>query len=88
MDGNKLKVLQEVGYTFNPTCGSCAHALFQTTASQWGVCQLHRYQHEKHKTPEAQGGPTRMLSIHTLGSCKSFQRKDLPALSAWREFMR
>lgn len=70
MDANKLKVLQEIGYTIGPHCGICKHS--DLSADGWGYCLHpdHTYQHAKHS-----GGPHR-ISINAVGSCVDFEKDD------------
>lgn len=61
MDRNKLKVLQDIGYSIKKVCGNCLHGLFPQ--NDWGTCAVTTYDHEKHT------GPARQLSIHRTGHC-------------------
>lgn len=84
-DDNKFEKLREIGYTIPGLCGYCTHGTFST--SEWGTCELHRYEHKKHDNPE--GG--RGVSIHATGTCKSgfkvdYARLGRSALGAHMEF--
>ena len=65
MDGDKLTVLRELGYSIQPTCAFCIHARFPSPTA-WGTCSLVPYDHRKHT------GPPRELSIHRSGSCPNY----------------
>lgn len=79
MDANKLKVLRALPYRINPCCALCQHGWFPK--DDWGTCELHTYEHEKHT------GPRRQLSIYKQGSCPKFEAKPhLEHLGAFREF--
>ena len=62
MDADKLRVLHEVGYEVQESCGLCAHFNAQP-GSDFGTCSLHQYDHAKHT------GPLRLLSVHRNGRC-------------------
>lgn len=66
MDANKLKVLQDLPYRIQKTCGLCRHRLF-VRDSPWGVCATQTYEHQKHT------GAPRQLSIHRSGYCPKFE---------------
>ena len=69
MDANKLKRLNQVGYTFYPTCGRCVHANMSAQV-EWGTCKRHLYFHEKHKE-------TMEMSINKNGGCIFFKDKKI-----------
>lgn len=81
MDANKLKVLRDLDYKVQKTCGLCAHGVFPN--NDWGTCQKHEYQHEKHT------GDARKLSIVRYGSCAEFEQYDQSGatLGAYQEFL-
>jgi hypothetical protein len=62
MDANKLKVLQEIGYSVRKVCGNCAFSDIAPTAF-WGTCSKHAYTHLKHT------GADRDLSVRFDGHC-------------------
>lgn len=62
MDATKLKVLNEVGYRIQESCGLCRH-FDAKHGSAFGVCTRYGYVHEKHT------GPARNLSVHVNGCC-------------------
>jgi len=66
MDANKLKVLQEIGYTIVPSCATCQHS--DLSRDGWGYCNAHEYEHLKHSEE------TSRLSVHQLGHCDSWIR--------------
>lgn len=68
-DENKFDKLRKIGYRIAPRCGFCLHGAFYGV-SPWGTCQKHRYEHKKHHNPEEGRG----VSIHTSGSCGSFEK--------------
>ncbi|MFA6234655.1 MAG: hypothetical protein WC824_10795 [Bacteroidota bacterium] len=61
-DPAKFAKLREIGYTIPVNCGTCTHGHF-VPPSEWGICDLHFYQHGKHT------GPERGISIHKEGHC-------------------
>jgi hypothetical protein len=69
MDANKKRKLTDLGYRVLDTCGRCMHGQFK--GYEWGTCQKHTYQHQKHSYK------VRQLSIHRSGYCNSehFQPK-------------
>lgn len=83
MDKNKLNVLHAIDYTIKRTCATCNYAEFPN--NNWGLCHLHRYQHEKHT------GELRDLSINKLGYCKSYTHDHrlvmLNVSVPWEEFL-
>lgn len=82
MDANKLKVLQEIGYKIQPTCGSCEAGVFADPKSEFGSCVLYTYDHQKHS------GADRQLSINRYGCCPEYERdpRTLGPLGAWSQF--
>jgi len=82
MDANKLKVLQDLSYTVQKSCGLCTHGVFPN--NDWGTCNKHTYDHLKHT------GEARQLSVFRYGSCEGFEfHKPLePMLGHFKEFMR
>lgn len=82
MDATKLKVLRDLDYKVQKTCGLCIHGVFPV--NDWGTCQKHEYQHEKHT------GGARKLSIVKYGSCKDFKEYDSSGatLGAYQEFLK
>lgn len=83
MDQNKLKVLQDIGYTIPKTCGLCEHGRF-AASQDFGVCAIQTYDHLKHS------GPARSLSINIAGSCPKFKIDEdaKSRLGAWAEFVK
>ena len=81
MDANKLKVLREIGYAIQKTCGNCLHATFPS--NDWGTCGIWTYQHEKHT------GDVRELSINKDGVCPHHEVDEASSvvLGAFREFL-
>jgi hypothetical protein len=81
MDANKLKVLQEVAYTVNKSCGLCTHGVFPN--NDWGTCRVHVYDHLKHT------GEARQLSVFRYGSCPRFELHEplLATMGAFKQFM-
>lgn len=79
MDGNKLKVLRQLGYRLLRTCGECTHSQF--FQDEWGTCAVNSYQHAKHT------GEPRQLSIHQSGTCPKFERWSTAHLRHYAEFI-
>ena len=81
MDANKLKVLREIGYKVQRTCGNCSHSRFPN--DDWGTCGVWSYQHLKHSTD------VRDLSIHRDGVCghHEYDEAATVVLGAYREFV-
>ena len=81
MDANKLKVLRDLPYSIQKTCGLCVHGVFPS--NDWGTCQAHTYDHLKHT------GEARQLSIFRYGSCPSFKLHEplLTTIGAFKEFL-
>jgi hypothetical protein len=82
MDGNKLVVLRDLGYSIQPTCSFCKHARFPSLTA-WGTCIQVSYDHLKHT------GPARELSIHRSGTCSMFEKNEsqVRMLGAFAEFL-
>ena len=64
MDANKRLKLADIGYQVQNICMLCKHSTFPL--DDWGTCELHMYEHEKHTDT------VRKLSIHKAGSCPQF----------------
>ena len=64
MDRNKAKVLEEIGYQWNRTCGTCDYVDIRP-GTNWGVCMKFTYTHRKHH------GPDRQLSVNRYGGCEA-----------------
>jgi len=83
VDANKLKVLQEIGYSIRQHCGICVHS--DLSPDGWGYCNVHTYQHLKHAEE------TSRLSIHRTGSCDRFEVDENKVatlgLHAFKEFL-
>lgn len=67
MDANKLRVLQDLGYSIHPTCRLCKHSRIAPGRSDWGTCRAISYPHAKHT------GPERELSINLNGTCPRWE---------------
>jgi hypothetical protein len=65
MDANKIKKLEEIDYNVRKCCGLCKHS--HISLDGWGICNLHKYKHEKHT------GEERQLSINHFGFCSDFE---------------
>jgi len=63
MDANKLKKLQEVGYTIKRTCFNCAYVASNKVSSGFSTCNKFGYRHLKH------ADSFRRLSTHMSGCC-------------------
>ena len=65
MDKNKLKVLQDIDYKVQRTCGNCDWFVGDsyTKSIMFSTCSKHTYEHKKHI------GPERKLSVHRDGVC-------------------
>lgn len=77
MDANKLDKLRAINYQVHPTCGTCTWGGFRIN-SEFGLCSLHVYEHQKHTESE------RPLSVYVHGSCESWVGA-CPA-NGWEEF--
>lgn len=64
MDANKAKKLSEIGYQVKECCGLCKYS--HISLDGWGICNLHKYKHEKHV------GEERQLSVNQFGYCDKF----------------
>ncbi len=82
MDKNKQLKLREIGYRINEGCGVCFHGKFPH--NQWGTCDIHTYEHNKHSVERSE------LSIHKLGSCSEYTADPMiiVQLHAYEEFLR
>jgi len=65
MDANKAKVLSEIDYAVQKCCGLCKYS--HISLGGWGVCNLHKYKHNKHT------GEERQLSVNQFGYCDKFE---------------
>lgn len=63
MDKNKLKVLNDCGYSISECCNFCTYGRFRIT-SDFGTCAKKTYSHEKHTES------FRDLSINKYGLCE------------------
>lgn len=83
MDANKLRVLNSIEYTVHKCCGLCHRAEFPIN-SEWGLCSLHDYTHQKHTET------MRALSINKYGSCDEFEMSEeaLDRLGAFERFVK
>lgn len=79
MDANKLEVLREIDYQIHPTCGSCLYSVIRP-GSDYGICGLHTYEHQKHSSKE------RSLSVNRYGSCPEWVGALSAPESGWGEF--
>ena len=86
MDKNKLKVLQDIDYKIQKTCGLCQHGDFGLSYAKqrWGTCKIQKYEHLKHT------GDKRDLSINIYGYCDKFQAQEIEmaGLEKFIEFMK
>lgn len=82
MDANKLKVLRDIKYRINPSCGMCKHGVFRDIKDDFGSCMARTYEHLKHT------GDTRQLSVHRHGACDTYEIDPAKAarLGPWVEF--
>ena len=81
MDKNKLQKLREIEYTIKECCGICAHSAFYKNPSDWSMCAVITYNHQKH-TEEL-----RQLSINKYGWCSKFKKSKYLNLEKFKEFM-
>lgn len=65
MDINKLKVLTNIGYSFQETCATCYYGKFNS--NDFGVCKKFKYKHQKHSEKE------RQISINKNGKCDFYE---------------
>ena len=81
MDADKLRVLHEIQYGVSRVCGLCRFGWFPN--NDWGTCEQHTYEHEKHVPGR------RQLSIHKFGSCPRFELAEPRAhlLGAFQRFL-
>lgn len=84
MDANKLSKLKEIDYHIPKTCGLCVHSSFSSLSGQWGECEKHTYDHQKHSESR------RLLSIYRGGTCNSFEQStyETEELNRFAEFVR
>lgn len=81
MDNNKLDKLKEIAYEIKPSCGTCTF-FKQYSDEDFGDCQKHTYQHQKHS------GGQRHLSVVQYGSCHSYEPTELAWLHGFQEFLK
>ena len=70
MDKNKAEVLKSIIYRPAECCDHCIHSNFGAH-SQWGICKLFEYSHQKHTESK------RPLSINKFGICREFDFKKI-----------
>lgn len=82
MDANKQKKLEEIKYAIKRCCGLCIYSKIEPH-QEWGTCDFHEYDHEKHTQSK------RYLSINRFGSCDSWNlnRGKEPDLGAYLQFL-
>lgn len=80
VDGNKLKVLQELPYRIRDVCQSCRHSDF-TSGGDFGYCAENIYNHLKHD------GDEHFLSVHVTGWCPKYQRSKYKHLGSFEQFI-
>jgi hypothetical protein len=80
VDDNKLKKLQDIGYTIQKCCANCAESEVGGVA-QWGTCNVVGYFHNKH-------GETRALSINATGVCPQHRWREALVLGAFDQFVK
>jgi len=81
VDENKLQVLRNLPYKVLPCCGMCENAWWPNPKTDWGTCDAHQYEHQKHT------GGRRQLSIYRYGTCPKFKAFDEDELGAFKEFV-
>lgn len=85
MDGNKLEKLREIGYEIKPACGTCCNAWFSSEKTDFGDCDAHIYEHQKHSDQK------RHLSVFRYGSCSKWEaggEVDDDMIHGFKEFLR
>lgn len=81
MDQNKIKKLQEIGYTVEKVCGTCKY-FAQYEDMHFGECDTHEYTHLKHS------GGRRKLSVVQYGTCDAWEPAvDLEYLHGFKDFL-
>lgn len=81
MDENKLKILKDINYKINETCGNCEYGQF--VLGDFGTCVRYNYSHLKHTDS------IRSLSIVRDGCCTKHKIDSsyLTRIHAYREFL-
>lgn len=82
-DPNKFDVLRKIGYTVRGTCSTCVHGQF-ASGQAWGLCGLHKYQHQRQSNP-AEGRGVSIINVGFCSDCVLDENKI--QLGAHQEFL-